>query len=355
MILQMQISRNTIYADDRKFKRLPSKQGVQVRSYSVCVLCAAVLLAGLPQADVQASERARTAASAKSAPSTAPSWGLCRKPSTADEAANFPDVPGGDIFGFTDPTDLGSPGECGLAFEYSGRAGRADGRYTAGTLKTQFDATVAENVNVAISALTTHHGIRNVTGLSDTNRIRFDGFSGELAWRFIERSAASRIAATFAVEPRWARVDGASGAAVTAYAVEFKLLTDTVLVLDTLYGALNFVFETATQKADNDPLAEWERSSAANVSGALAYQISPRFFVGAELRYLTAFEGGALDRIAGQGLFVGPSMLVKLTEDAAFNLAWTPQVWGRAAGVDRRLDLDNFERHQFRAKLTIGF
>jgi len=37
------------------------------------------------------------------------------------------------------------------------------------------------------------------------------------------------------------------------------------------------------------------------------------------------------------------------------NLVWTPQIRGHAIDTDRRLDLDNFERHQFRAKLATSF
>jgi hypothetical protein len=46
---------------------------------------------------------------------------------------------------------------------------------------------------------------------------------------------------------------------------------------------------------------------------------------------------------------------VKLSEEAALNIAWTPQIAGRASGVPGRLDLDNFERHQLRVKLTASF
>jgi hypothetical protein len=38
-----------------------------------------------------------------------------------------PEVPGGDIFGVTSPTDIGDPCTWALASENSGRAGRRDG------------------------------------------------------------------------------------------------------------------------------------------------------------------------------------------------------------------------------------
>jgi len=288
-------------------------------------------------------------------PPAASGWAPCRKPAVAEPLPKFPDVPGDDIFGFTNATDVGNPGDCGISFEYSGAAGKADGRYGWGTLKTEFSATVADNLWVALSSFVTHHRISNVTGLDDLNRTRFDGLSGELSYRFIERSAANRVAATFSVEPRWARVDGTSGAGVTAYSAEFKLFVDTVLWADRLYAALNLNYAPATQKIDNDPLGEWFRSSSTNVSGALTYQFSDRFFFGAEARLLASFSGAGLNNNVGKALFFGPTMLVKITKTAALNVVWTPQLWGRAESSERRLDLDNFERHQFRAKLAMSF
>src|SRR5687767_10053439 len=112
--------------------------------------------------------------SLKAAPAPDPAWALCRKGAAEPVSQRFPDVPGDDIFGFTSPTDLGKPGECGLAFEYSAAAGKADGRYIAGFLKMQFDATIAENFNVAVSPFVTHHQIRGVTALDDRDQVRFD-------------------------------------------------------------------------------------------------------------------------------------------------------------------------------------
>jgi hypothetical protein len=68
-----------------------------------------------------------------------------------------------------------------------------------------------------------------------------------------------------------------------------------------------------------------------------------------------AFEGAALEHKFGEALFAGPTMLVNLSNTVALNLAWTPQLWGQALNDSRKLDLDTFERHQFRAKLVVSF
>ena len=99
----------------------------------------------------------------------------------------------------------------------------------------------------------------------------------------------------------------------------------------------------------------WVEGSGTNVSGALTYQITDRIFAGVEGRWLTAFSGAFLNDQSGWGLFAGPTLLIKMTESAALNLVWTPQLTGSAAGRDGHLDLDNFERHQFRAKFAASF
>jgi hypothetical protein len=156
------------------------------------------------------------------------------------------------------------------------------------------------------------------------------------------------------VEPRWARVDALSGDRVNSLGNEFKLFIDTVLVPERLYGALNFNYALGTQRGLG-PDEKWAESSGTNVSGALTYQITDRIFAGVEGRWLTAFSGAFLNDQAGSGLFAGPTLLLKLTDSAAFNVVWTPQVAGRAMGVSGDLDLDNFERHQFRAKFATSF
>jgi hypothetical protein len=264
------------------------------------------------------------------------------------------EVPGGDIFGFTSPTDVGETGDRGLALELSGRAGKRGGSYWSPTLKTQLSYTLADNFAIALSPFVTAHRIREVPDLDNRTSTRFDGFSGEIAYRFIERSPTNPYAATFSMEPRIARVDALTGERVRSYGNEFKLFVDTVLVPEKLYAAVNVNYALGTQQGFG-PDAAWEDGSGTNVSGAVTYQFSDRIFAGVEGRWLTAFSGAFLNDQVGWGLFAGPTLLVKITDSAALNLVWTPQLTGSASGTDGHLDLDNFERHQFRAKFSTSF
>ena len=262
------------------------------------------------------------------------------------------EIPGGDIFGFTSPTDVGSLGDRGVAFELSSRAGKRGASYFSPTLKTQFGCTLADNLAVALSPWITAHRIRGVPDIDDRTRVDFDGVSGEISYRFVERTAANPFAATISMEPRFARVDALTGERVSAYGNEFKLFMDAVIVPGRLYGAVNLNYALATQKGSDD---KWADGSGTNVSGAMTYQLAESVFAGIEGRYLTAFSGAFLNHLSGQAVFAGPTLLVKLSDSAALNFVWTPQVAGRAEDVRGPLDLDNFERHQFRAKLSASF
>jgi hypothetical protein len=66
-------------------------------------------------------------------------------PVTSAEPGEAPDVPGGDIFGFTSGTDVGKVGDRGIALENSGAYGIGDGRWRGLSQKLEFSGTFVEN------------------------------------------------------------------------------------------------------------------------------------------------------------------------------------------------------------------
>jgi hypothetical protein len=271
-------------------------------------------------------------------------------------AGEAPDVPGDNIFGFTDPTDVGKPGDTGIASENTGRAGKRLGRYFALQSKTELGRTLGENTWGAVSFFNSYYRIRDVPDVDrNLSRTAFDGLSFEIERRLIERSATNPFAVTVSLEPRWLRLDPVAGTRVEAFSAEAKLFVDAVVVPEKLYWAMNLNYAPATERG-MDPGAKWVGSAGTNVSTALTYAWTPNVFTGGEVRFLSAFNTAFFGRYAGSGLFVGPTFLWKITDKVAFNAVWTPQVAGRSqSNKDRLLDLDNFERHQFRAKLAVQF
>ena len=85
---------------------------------------------------------------------------------------------------------------------------------------------------------------------------------------------------------------------------------------------------------------------------ALAMQVMPNVFVGAEARNLRRYDGLGLDGFAGQALYIGPTFYATFGGRYFISAAWNVQVWGAVAASSGARDLDNFERHH--VKLRIG-
>lgn len=279
--------------------------------------------------------------------------GRAAEPAAPD--AGLLSVPGDDIFGFTSATDVGSVGDTGMALENDGRFGKRDGRYRVLTQKLEFSRTFAQNWSGAVSVFGDARSIRNV-GLFPVDRsgYQFDGLSFEIRHRLIERSAVQPFALTLAVEPRWGRVDGGSGLRAESLGVEGKLQIDAA-INERLFWAMNLNLATGRQQ---DPLdrSQWAASSGTAVSTALAYAlVDDKVYMGAELRWLQGWDRAFFGSLTGHAVYLGPTLLVKPADNLALNVTFQPQIAGKATGVPGRLDLDNFERSTFRAKLAVAF
>lgn len=299
---------------------------------SVAIVLTSMLVTPLAAADLQSNSRAPAA------------------PITPEAQAI--EVPG-DIFGFTSATGIGSVGDLGTALESDGRFGKRTGSYSAVTQKLELGYTFAENWSIAGSLFGNLYRVRDVAIFPDNSSgYRFDGLSFEIRHRLVERTASQPFALTLAFEPRWARIDGA-GIQSTAVGAEVKLQIDAP-ISGRLFWALNANFSTVGQE---DPgTSRWASASATTLSSALGYAlIEERLYLGAEARWFHAFDSSAFGKLEGQALFMGPTLMVKMSPSASFNLTIQPQVAGKARGVPGSLDLDGFERTIARAKLAIGF
>jgi hypothetical protein len=264
-------------------------------------------------------------------------------------------VPGDNIFGFTSPTDVGKPGDIGFANENDGRFGKRQGTYGAVNTKYEFSRTVADGWWIAGSLFGAYYHIHDVTGLVDVNHFDFDGLSFEIEHRIVDRSAGQPFAVSISVEPRWGRLDIVAGLPSNSYTAVLKLFVDAPILPDKLYWAANMIWASQRAQDPNNP-SQLLDSSATLLSTALTYQISAQLFAGVEVRYFSVFNGAWLNSNIGNALYAGPTMLWKINEKVAINTTFQPQIAGHStANPNLNLDLDNFERAQFRAKLSIGF
>lgn len=317
---------------------------IRSRASLAFALCCAVVSTGTAAAPAAAGEAARGG------------FVLCRQPAEGEEEkAALLDLPGGNIFGFTDPSDVGSAGDCGVSLEVTGREGKRHGSYFAGSAKLELAATVTDGLVLAVSPFFSWYHIHHVPGLDDRSSFSFDGLSAELQYRFLERSTGQRLAMTAAVEPRWARTGPVTGERVEAYALELKLFAD-VLLAQHWFAAANLNYTPAWEQTSSD--RAFARFAGANVSTAIAWAphgADSKVVVGLENRLVAAFEGLGFGRHLGHAWLLGPSLMVRLSDGVALNVAWTPQIAGDGPGVSGHRDLASFEAQQFRVRLAVAF
>ncbi|MBM3609825.1 MAG: hypothetical protein FJX29_15510 [Alphaproteobacteria bacterium] len=287
------------------------------------------------------------------APVLAASAALAKDGPAGSEKPSFPEVAGGDIFGFTAPTDTGDPGSHGAGLEIDGAFGKRGGRYNVLTQKWAYERVVAENWSMGFAMFTAFHSLRNVPGMINRSAFAFDGLGFEIGHRLVERSATNPFAFKIAIEPRWGRLDD-GGRHANSFGAELKFLTDAVVVPGRLYWAMNVVLASGTGQ---DPdTRRYAPSSEIKVSNALTMQISPSLLMGVEATYLAAFDGGAFNSHTGHAVFLGPTIFWKVADKVSLNATIAPQIAGRANGAaGLRHDLDNYTRLMTRFKLSVEF
>jgi hypothetical protein len=267
-------------------------------------------------------------------------------------AAQPSDIDSEHLFGFTEGSDIGAKGEKELELELAGGFGKRGGTYSALSQTTAGKFTILDQFRIAPAVTVDHHHIRGVPGLDDRNQLAFAGVAFEMKYRVLDRHQAP-FGLTIAATPNWRRVDEASGEPVDSYGASFLVAADRELVAERLFAAVNLTYGPAASRSR--VTGAWERESSLGVSTALAAQVAQGVFVGGEVRYERAYDSIGFAHFAGHALFVGPSIYAKLAKTVWIQATWNAQVAGRAADDPGALDLSNFERHQAKVRVGIGF
>jgi hypothetical protein len=256
-----------------------------------------------------------------------------------------------NLFGLTLGSDIDGAGSRAAALEVNGRIGARSGRYAAIGTKLEFAYGATENLSIAGSVLAGWRNSRNVPGQSNLNALAFDGVGAELRWRFLERGP-SPVGLTLHIEPSLRVADERTGERGLGWAFENRLILDTALVPDRLFAAANLIYDIEAFRPKGAPQ---ERASTAGLSAALTYQLRPGLFLGADIRYLRAYEGLALERYRGWAVFAGPTLFWYATENVWLSATYAFQLAGREHGVAATYDLGNFPRQMLKFKIGMEF
>jgi hypothetical protein len=290
-----------------------------------------------------------------------------------------------DMFGFTNGTDILEKGKFELATEIGGSFGKRGGRYRVGSIFNSFTFAPLDRLMVEIGATYNQFSIRGIPGLEDRNSSGLGALSGEITYQVVKRGEDAPVGVALIVEPGIGFLDDA-GERGRGVGVETRLAFDTAVVPRTVFAGLNLIYEAEQfrprgrvffndegEEIDNSVVgcgreasaencpdfsrrAAIERESQIGVSGALAVQVMQNVFVGAEVRYMRAYEGLGLRRFEGHALSVGPTFYAKLSDRFSISAAFSTQIAGRSVEEPgRRLDLDNFAKHQAKLKASYEF
>jgi hypothetical protein len=253
------------------------------------------------------------------------------------------------MFGFTEGSDIGEAGEKELEVDSTGRFGKFDGSYN--TVATALEAKYSFSDRFRLSAVATvaYYDITGVSVFDDRRQAALQSISFDARFRLFDREHAP-FGLTLSVEPHRGFMDEMSGEGADQYGAEIRLLADRELIPGHLFAALNVSYEP--EQARLRTSGEILRESLLGIGGALAMQVMPNVFIGAEARSLRQYDGLGLNSFAGQALYIGPTLYATFGQGYFLSAAWNVQVWGAVAGTSGALDLVNFERHQ--AKLRVG-
>jgi len=256
------------------------------------------------------------------------------------------------IFGFSMGSDIGKPGEIEVEFENVGAFGKRSGTYAAWAGLNQAKFTLSDNFRIAPGFALSGQRINGVPGMADHRDVAFSGAAIELRYKLVDRAVAP-FGLTLHAQPGWSRIDDGSGMHIEQYGGEFAALFDRELVKDRLYAAFNVWYATGGTREIATNL--WRHDSEMQLQAAISYALQPALVLGLGVRYARAYDGGGLDRFAGDAVFAGPTFSYTISQEIGISGTWQTQIAGRAAGDSRSLNLDQFERHQALLRLNLHF
>lgn len=265
--------------------------------------------------------------------------------------ANAEEIDTEHLFGFMIGTDVGNAGEREFQSQTDGRFAKGGRHYRAIGQELELEFVPAPNFRVEVGSTFASYGINGVPGLEDRRRTGWQGASLDLRYRLLDRETHP-FGVTFAFEGHAERLDETTAAVVRSFGTEFTLAFDREVTPNAI-AALNLIYQPEWTRFAAG--GSTEEDATAGVAVGIMARVRSGIFFGAEIRYLRKYEGAALDRLAGQALFAGPTIYFQISDRSRLTLAWGVQAWGRPEHADAALDLVNFERHQARLIFGVDF
>lgn len=254
------------------------------------------------------------------------------------------------MFGFTEGSDIGAVRQLEAEIEEVGRWGREGGTYSAFSSILNLKYPITDYFRIAGGVTVTRFDSFGVSGIDNINAFELDRLTLEFRWRPFDRETAP-VGLTFVAAPFYGFVDDVWGAQASAFGATLIAIADRALIRDKLYGALNLVWQF--QRAQPYATQIIEDASLLGFAASFSTRNADWLYVGGEARYLRAFDGMALNTLAGQALYVGPNFYLPVAKGMSLSGAWNIQAWGQGTGAASSIDLTNFESQLLKVRFAI--
>ena len=254
------------------------------------------------------------------------------------------------MFGFTEGSDIGTARQLEAEVEEVGRWGREGGTYSAFSTNMILKYPLTDYFRVGGGITVTRFDSFGVSGIDNINAFALDRFTLEFRWRPLDRET-SPVGLTFVAAPFYGLVDDVSGAPASAFGAGLIAIVDRELIHERLYGALNLTWQF--QRAQPYATQVVEDASLLGFAASFTTRLADWLYVGGETRYLRAFDGMALNTLAGQALYVGPTFYIPVGKGMSLSGAWNMQAWGQSTSAASSLDLTNFESQAFKVRFAL--
>jgi hypothetical protein len=269
----------------------------------------------------------------------------------AENGGGFNELETKYIFGFTIGSSVGDQGDKEFEPDTHADFGKRGGSYGVSQTALEYEYTPTQFMQIELGPTVSYYSIQNVPGLDGRDMGTINGFEADIRSLLIDRNRWP-FAVTLSLEPEFHSHDETSGDKVVNYGLETKLEADTELIKNRLYLGFNLLYEPETTRAD---LGLWNDESTFGVSSALAFQIVPKVTIGADLWYLSHYDGAGFNSFTGDAVYLGPTFYWQITPKILMSAAWETQITGREVGVSSALDLTDFSHERARLLLEFEF
>jgi len=254
-----------------------------------------------------------------------------------------------DIFGFTEGADTGAAGDKSVFSDVVIRYLRSQAGLIGLRRSTGINVSINERLSVWLAGI---GSLQRDESLPGQPMVANAGMLFGWKYRVLPREADG-LGISVHAEPFWERAVSGNATVRQTAGSDLQLMVDRALVPGSLFAAINIGYQPQTVTSiDGATRSE----SAVEVSGALSRRFFDNVFIGVEARYARSHDGNFLNRSLGWAILAGPTLHATIGPNGYFGIAWSAQLFGRAAGEPRgSLDLTNYERHQARFKLGFSF